>query len=365
MNNSRLRSTGTALLAILLNLLFCLTALAQKESAAVFSIKYLSNDAVYINAGRNAGIQEGMNISVVDAQAAAQSEGARFRGEEHVAELKVISVADSSAVCEIISTSGELKVGQIAFLTPESVQERRETQATAEADNFPIVVSFTYGDPLDDEVRQSEEKSLMQESPVGRMRGRLGFDYGGTNEASGFRSKQLGMIINADMTFLGGTYWNFTGYWRGNLTSSSAGISTNSPTTLNDLINRTYHLSFTYDNPYSPMRIGVGRLFLPWAPSLSTIDGAYFARKISRAMTVGVFRRVNAGPDFVELQPGPTNRRRFCELRKGRFQRGSVFLYGRHCGDDDSVASCATICVSREHVFVEAVFLVFQFVTSG
>ena len=119
MNNSRLRSTGVA---FLLNLSFSFAAFAQKQVDAIFFVKYLSSDTVYINAGRNAGIQEGMKISVVNEQAsAAQGEGTRFRGDEHVAELNVISVADSSAVCEIVSATGELKVGQIAFLTPESV----------------------------------------------------------------------------------------------------------------------------------------------------------------------------------------------------------------------------------------------------
>jgi len=33
----------------------------------------------------------------------------------------------------------------------------------------------------------------------------------------------------------------------------------------------------------------VGRLFLPWAPSLSTIDGGYLGRKITRLATVGFF----------------------------------------------------------------------------
>jgi|SRR5579871_2953231 hypothetical protein len=327
MRNPRRQVLQAAVLAIFVNLLLSLVVQAQKEASAVFSVKYLSNDTVYINAGRNAGIQEGMQISVVDEQASSvQGEGARFRGEQHIAELKVISVADSSAVCEILSTIGELKLGQIAFLTPESVQERRETQAAVEADAFPIVVGFTYGDPLDDEIRQSEEKKIIQESPIGRTRGRIGFDYGGTNEAGGFSSKQLGMVINADMTFIGGTYWNFAGYWRGNLTASSSGTSTNNPTTLTDLINRTYHLSFTYDNPYSPVRIGVGRLFLPWAPSLSTIDGAYFARRVSRTMTAGVFGGSTPDPTSWSYNPDQRIVGAFVNYEKGDFNTARYFF---------------------------------------
>jgi hypothetical protein len=327
MKNPSLPTICALIAAILLYSLAPCAVSAQKEATAVFSVKYLSSDTVYINAGRNSGIKEGMQISVVDEQAsAAQSEGARFRGAVHVAELKVISVADSSSVCEIVSTKGELKVGQIVFLTPESVQERRETQSAAEAADFPIVVGFTYGDPLDDEVRQAEEKKIIQESPVGRARGRLGFDVGGTNEAGGFTSKQLGMVINADMTYLGGTYWNFTGYWRGNLTSSRSGTSVTTPTTLTDLIDRTYHLSFTYDNPYSPTRIGVGRLFLPWAPSLSTIDGAYFARKISRTITAGIFGGSTPDPTSWSYNPDQRIAGAFVNYEKGDFNSSRYFL---------------------------------------
>ncbi len=42
------------------------------------------------------------------------------------------------------------------------------------------------------------------------------------------------------------------------------------------LINRTYHLNVTYENPDSRLVAGFGRLYLPWAPSLDTIDGGYF-----------------------------------------------------------------------------------------
>lgn len=297
------------------------------DKPAVFRVKYVTSDAVYIEAGRNAGIEEGMKLSVVNAPPdGAVENGMQFRGEQHVAELRVLSVADSSSVCEIVSGSGEVKVGQVAFLTTQSVQERRETTAAAEADQYPIVVSFTYGDPLDDEIRAAQEKKIVQETPVGRMRGRLGFDYGGTREAGGYQSRQIGMVINADMTYLAGTYWNFTGYWRGNLTSHSSGSSSTSGTqTLTDLINRTYHLSLTYQNPYSPNRIGVGRLFLPWAPSLSTIDGGYFARKITHFVTAGVFAGSTPDPTSWSYNPDQRIAGSFVNYERGDFNHVRFF----------------------------------------
>jgi hypothetical protein len=299
-----------------------------EDKPAVFRVKYVTGDSVYVAAGRNVGIEEGMKLSVVKPPPdGAIDNGIRFRGYEHVAELKVISVADSSSVCEIITTSGDLRIGQLAFLTVDSVQERREIETTEDADKYPVVIGFTYGDPLDDEVRATKEREVLRESPMGRIRGRFGLDYGGTREAGGFSSRQVGALINADMTYLGGTYWSFTGYWRGNLTSHTSGSPATgvNPTTLNDLINRTYHLSLTYDSPYSRFRIGVGRLFLPWAPSLSTIDGVYISRKVSRTMTTGIFAGSTPDPTSWTYSPHQRIAGAFLNFEKGNFEHARYF----------------------------------------
>jgi hypothetical protein len=239
----------------------------------------------------------------------------------------------------------------------DSVKDRREAETAAEADQYPIVVGFTYGDPLDDEVRQTQEKKILQESPVGRLRGRLGFDYGGTRESGGFHSRQVGMVINADMTFIGGTYWNFTGYWRGNLNSHSSGTSSLTTTTINDLINRTYHLSLTYQNPYSPNTLGFGRLFLPWAPSLSTIDGGYFGRKITRNVTAGIFGGSTPDPTSWSYNPGQHIAGAFLNYESGDFQHTRFF----------TTAGLATTSigwrVARQFAFFENTFSWKRYIT--
>ena len=301
-------------------------AVRPEEKPAVFRVKYVTGDTVYLAAGRNAGLEEGMKLSAVKPPPdGALDNGLRFRGQEHVAELQVVSVADTSSVCTILSSAGEVRVGLVAFLTADSVKDRRETENTQEADQYATTVGFTYGDPLDDEVRAAQEKQILQESPVGRVRGRIGFDFGDTQESGGFSSRQMGMLINADMTFIGGTYWNFTGYWRGNFNTSNSQNPGTQPTTLNDLINRTYQLAFTYDSPYSPVRIGVGRLYLPWAPSLSTIDGAYFARKLSRKVTAGFFAGSTPNPTSWSYNPDQHIAGTFVNYTAGDYDRMRVF----------------------------------------
>lgn len=306
------------------------TARAQSQGPvqkpAVFHVTYVSEGAIYIDAGRNADLREGMKLSVVEAPGdGAASDGVRFRGDAHVAELRTTSVADSSAVCEVLGAKGEINPGQLAFLAPESVEERQKAESAADAEKYPIVMTFTYGDPLDEEMREVIEKKVIRESPISNFRGRFGLDYGGTTEDGGFQSKQVGAVIDADYTHIGGTFWNFTGNWRGSFTTSSSSPAGANSATLTDLINRTYHLGFTYQSPYSPNIIGVGRLFLPWAPSLSTIDGGYFGRKISRLVTVGILAGSTPDPTSWSYAPDQNIAGSFVNYENGSFDRVHYF----------------------------------------
>jgi hypothetical protein len=186
-------------------------ATAQRPKPVVFHVKYVSEGAVYVDAGRNADLQEGMKLSVIDLPPDGMlNDGIRFRGYPHVAELNLVSLADSSAVCEVISAKGELKMGQLAFLTPGSVEDRHLAENATEAKNYPVTVGFTSGDPIDQELRSAKiENPNFPDSPYGVMRARVGFGYGGINE-SGMNSTQLNMMVDADMSHIGGTYWNST-----------------------------------------------------------------------------------------------------------------------------------------------------------
>lgn len=286
---------------------------------SVYKVKYISDATLYIDAGRNAGLQEGMKLSVVAPPPDnAIDDGIRFRGYPHVAELNVVSVADASSVCDVISSTGDLQIGQVAFLTPDSAEDRHLAENAADADNYPIVIAFTSGDPVEEEYRATHVENNAVESPVGVMRARFGLSYGGTRE-SGLNSTQVGALIDADMTHIAGTYWNFNGFWRGNLNTSSSSVTGAGTTTLTDLINRTYHLGFTYQNPYSPNTYGIGRLFLPWAPSLSTIDGAYVGHRIGRITTIGAFAGSTPDPTSWSYAPNQQIAGSFVSTEDGDF----------------------------------------------
>jgi hypothetical protein len=298
---------------------------AQPQKPTVFHVKYVSEGSLYIDAGRNADLQEGMKLSVIDVPPDGMvNDGIRFRGYPHVAELNLVSLADSSSVCEVISTTGEIKVGQLAFLTPNSVEDRHLAENAREAANYPVTIGFTSGNPLDQELRGTKVENSDVESPLGVMRARVAFGYGDINESS-MNSTQLNMMIDAEMTHIGGSYWNFNGYWRGNYNTSSTSLAGASTQTLTDLINRTYTIGFTYDSPYSPNTVGVGRLFLPWAPSLSTIDGGYYGRHLGDFFTVGVFGGSTPNPASWSYNPDQQIGGTFISMERGSFDGFHVF----------------------------------------
>lgn len=295
-------------------------AAASAKKPAVFRIKYVTEGTVYIDSGHNSDIQEGMKISVIEPPPDnVADDGVRLRGYPHVAELNVLSVADSSAVCDVISATGELKVGQIAYLTPGSVEDRHLAENAKETEMYPILVGFTSDDPIDQELHATKVEQI-HESPSGVLRGRIGFSYGGINEA-GMNSAQTGMIIQTDMTHIGGTWWNFGGYWRGYMNTSHTNVSGTTTQTLTDLMNRTYTLGFTYDSPYSPNVLGLGRLYLPWAPSLSTIDGGYYGRRMGRIVTVGAFAGSTPNPTSWSYDPNGKIAGTFVNLETGSYDR--------------------------------------------
>jgi hypothetical protein len=272
----------------------------NSDLRTVFRVKYVAHDAAYLDGGRAAGLTEGMKLVVrnLPNSGAVAAEGADSTAAGDVAELEVLSVAETSSVTEIRSPKRPVKDGDLAYLSSADQQTLVEKNALSATRKYPAVVSFTENDTLDDEARADVPKPPLPS--VNRVRGRIGFDYIGivNHDGSGMQSSNLGMVLRADITRINGTHWNVSGYWRGRFNSTSTG-----PQTLQDLINRTYHLYTTYDNPSSSLVAGFGRMYLPWAPSLDTIDGGYFGRKLSRGVTAGLFLGSTPDPTSYSYAP--------------------------------------------------------------
>jgi hypothetical protein len=115
------------------------------------------------------------------------------------------------------------------------------------------------------------------------------------------------------------------GYWRGNLRRNSSAYQAS----IQDLINRTYLMSLTYVNPQSHWTAGIGRLYVPWASSLETIDGAYGGYQFSKHATVGMFAGSTPDPTAWDYNPQRRIGGVFFNVRGGSFD---TFRYSTTAG---------------------------------
>ena len=278
-----------------------------------FKVKYVVQGVAYLEGGRSSGLAEGLKLFVKDTDPSTGRPIDSADGDEKaVAALHVFAVAETSAATEIHDATRDVKPGDWAFLSSEDTAALVTQRSLSATRKYPAVVSFTAeDDALDEEARVDVPRPPLPE--VNRSRGRIGFDYTGIT-SSGGSSNSLGLFIRTDITRINGTYWNLSGYWRGRLNARSSGQST-----MQDLINRTYHLGLTYDNPQSHWVVGLGRLYLPWATSLDTIDGGYFGRKVNQDTIVGIFGGSTPDPTSWSYNPNRRLAGAFVNFQGGSF----------------------------------------------
>ena len=275
---------------------------ANPDVRVAFRVKYVAEGVAYLEGGRNDGLAEGMKLEVKALDPSEKSTAASGADAQPIAELEVASVALSSAVSEIHNPTRPVKVGDWAYLSSEDTQALIAQRSLSTTRKYPVVIAFSQGDTLDDEARVAIPRPPLPE--INRARGRIGFDYSGvaSHDFGGGVSSSAGLMIRTDITRINGTYWNLNGFWRGRINNQSHG----GQATLQDSINRTYTIGLTYDNPSSKWVAGFGRLYLPWATSLDTIDGGYFGRRLAQGVTAGIF--AGSSPDPTSWSYDPNRR---------------------------------------------------------
>ena len=310
----------------------------------VFRVKYVAEGVAYLEGGRAQGLKEGMKLEIEDSNLPAkQGDSVNTADPRIVAEIEVSAVAETSSVTDIHDPKRPVKVGDLAYLSNDDAAALVQQRTLSATRQYPAVISFTDDDTPDDEARDEVPRPPLPS--VNRARGRIGFDtiQTFTHGSSSVSSSDIGMVFRGDITRIGGTYWNLSGYWRGRLTKQSAA----SQQTLQNLINRTYHLNMTYDNPNSTLVAGFGRLYLPWAPSLDTIDGGYFGKRLSKGSVLGVFGGSTPDPSSWDYSPNRVISGAFVNFEGGEYD---AFHYSSTSGAGVSMVNWQ---MDRPFVFFE------------
>jgi hypothetical protein len=319
-------------------------AVPNPDLRTVFHVKFVQQDAAYIDAGRNEGIAEGMKLVVVNA--APNTAGPNNASPEAVvAELTVVGIAETSAVTEIHVPQRDVVPGDLAYLSDTDLQALVQQHSLSATRKYPAVISFTDDDDALDEEARAMDVPRPPPPSVNRVHGRIGFDYFGTHslDASQAKGTDLGVLLRADFTRIGGTYWNFQGYYNRTLSSTSAA----SQATLQQLINRTYQLGLTYDNPTGRFVAGFGRLYLPWASSLDTIDGGYLGSRVRPGVIVGIFAGSTPDPTSWNYNPNRQIGGTFVNFGGGSFD-------GLHYSSTSGIGiSLLSWAIDRPFIFLE------------
>jgi hypothetical protein len=264
-----------------------------------FHVKYVSGTNVYIDGGTSSGLAEGTELILKQNTSLSDQDAAKTNIEPGiVARLKVISVASTSAVCEVVKSSRDLAEGDQVSLPDAEVKKIIDKDAVGSTRHYPMVISFTDGDPMDEEVRDEVPRPPLPE--VNEMRGRFGFDMSNIQSLGqgGSSTSEYGMVVRADFTRLFGSHWNLNGYWRGTFQHDPAGLQS-----IQDVMNRTYLMSLSYINPDSMWSASIGRMYLPYASSLETIDGVYVGMRLTSNGTLGMFAGSTPDPTAWNYNP--------------------------------------------------------------
>jgi hypothetical protein len=286
---------GTAMAGISVTNAPAVTRTAVKHVQMGFKLKYVAEGVAYLTGGRAAGLEEGMILIVPESKKGGRMIAAGDATGE-VAELQVLSVAETSAVTEVHDAKRALKPGDWAYLSvSETVAVMEHRSAGRKGPVLGDWISVEQGEGF---VAQAPRVEPRLEQ---RARGRIGFDYSGISGTAG-NSSAVGLVARSDITNMGGTHWNLQGYWRGRITKQSR----TDEATLQSALNKTYTMQLYYDNPESKWVAGFGRLWLPWANSLDVLDGGYVGRKVHPGIIVGAFAGSN--PDLASFRYSPNQR---------------------------------------------------------
>lgn len=279
-----------------------------------FRVKQVAGEFVYLDGGAAHGLKEEMRLRLERRAAGEARMAARQLGQ-----LRIVSVASQSALAEFVEreTGAEPAPGDVAVLSAADAEAQARAAAAEGPKRYAQVITFTSGDPLEEELREYVPRPPLKEE--GRLQGRLGFEWNHlADAASGYSSHQEGLVVRLDWTRIEGSYWSLEGYWRGRWNSRSSGPRTQ---TITDLINRTYTLGLYYNNPRSKNQLGFGRILLPWASSLSTLDGGYYARRLTRTATAGVFAGSTPDPTQWNYDPERQILGVFTSLERGTYDK--------------------------------------------
>lgn len=233
---------------------FCM---GQERQVRDFKVKYVSVEAIYIDAGRKVGLAVGDTVEV-------------FRGNRLVARLEVSHVSSQSAACRVIEEKATVVSGDIVRLFGNR--------------------TFSAG-------QQQGVKQSPQLASTGRVTGRLrrmtNHIRGSVSLQNNWQQDMTGRSMSSIQPSLAGrlTVENLFGtglVFKMRHRSRLYYRSTGNSLAQDDWVHNLFECALTYGVPTSGVELGLGRLLSPYVRGMGYIDGVHIAARVHSNFRVGV-----------------------------------------------------------------------------
>ena len=225
------------------------------------TVKYVAADAVYLDAGRLQGVQNG-------------DQGEIKRGDSLLARIEVVFIADNSSSCKLLSSSGEVRTGDVVTLqiTPLPQAAPADTAVSTQPAAPPPPRKST----------KAKHSRLTGRIGVQMLsqddRGELNHDY-----------VEPSLSLRAQISNIAGSHHTFSVRLRSRNTDRASSNES-------EWTHRLYEAALHYDNPESRLHYSAGRMLSNRMSGMGYLDGLLFDYKLQPQFALGAFG--GAQPDL-------------------------------------------------------------------
>jgi hypothetical protein len=234
---------------IVLITLFVLAA-AVVSQAATIKVTQISIEAVYVNAGTDAGLVKGDTLIVSS-------------GKRRGVRLVVTNLSSKSSACKKLRERDKIEVGDVLMAARAIRPPAKKTTAKSSEPRKLITAR-----------KSARERALA----ANRVRGFITLHTRWQKDLSGSNVSwmQPGISGRISVNNIGGKHINFRLRHSSRYSYRTFNIG-GAPGSQDDWTHRLSELSLTYLPPGSPVEIGVGRVISPYIRGVGYIDGGYVA----------------------------------------------------------------------------------------
>ncbi len=270
-------------------------------------VKYVSKSAIYIDTGRDAGVQVGDSGDV-------------YHESNKIARLEVSFVADNSSSCKIREQLSDITVGDSVVMSISLPEIQQEITEIIKTELKPVQIKTDA--ELISRTRKEEENQFS---------GRMGIQYYAQDNIDelNYDFSQPSFFLRAEFENIMGSHHTLAARMRGRKNIRGRELSGVTSTKWN---NRIYELSLYYDSPLTNYTYGLGRIVPNGVGGLGYMDGMIFNYRLNEQTEFAVFGGTEPDGETSKISSDETKIGTSVSYEKGDYRtqrlRSSVALSG-------------------------------------